>query len=380
MAQRQSREDAVFDFLFPSHAFGSQTLRLVAEAQQGGGDVFDIARCCREIEEGDTDSWERAWVALAERIEGLARAALADGRTATATKYFFHANQYWRMADVFLGEDRAADRAERFSRAQACFREAAKLHSPRIEVIEIACGAETYDGYFCHPVDPAPGAKWPAVFFIGGADAYAEEIFFSGRQMLERGIAMLLVDTPGRGSSMYLKGIPTRPDYEVPGMAVIDWLVARPEIDPERVGLMGISMAGYYAPRIAAFDKRVKALIAWCGCYSLLDDIYLFYDGLKPTLRRLPGGVGHEQALELLEAYSMAGLAGNIACPTLINHPRPDRLMDVRGAERLFAEIGASDKTLKIYDDPKLGGIAHCAHDAWAHNVPLMLDWLEARL
>jgi len=179
---------------------------------------------------------------------------------------------------------------------------------------------------------------------------------------------------------MYLKGIPTRPDYEVPGMAVIDWLVARPEIDPERVGLMGISMAGYYAPRIAAFDKRVKALIAWCGCYSLLDDIYLFYDGLKPTLRRLPGGVGHEQALELLEAYSMAGLAGNIACPTLINHPRPDRLMDVRGAERLFAEIGASDKTLKIYDDPKLGGIAHCAHDAWAHNVPLMLDWLEARL
>ena len=370
----------MFDFLFPSHAFGSQTLRLVAEAQQGGGDVFDIARCCRGIEEGDTDSWERAWVALAERIEGLARDALADGRNTTAMKYFFHANQYWRMADVFLGEDRSADRAERFSKAQACFREAAKLHSPRIEVIEVACGDETYDGYFCHPADPAPGKKWPAVFFIGGADAYAEEIYFSGRQMCERGIAMLLVDTPGRGSSMYLKGIATRPDYEVPGMAAIDWLAARPEIDPDRIGLMGISMAGYYAPRVAAFDERVKALIAWCGCYSLLDDIYLFYDGLKPTLRRLLGGVTHEEALERLKAYTMAGLAEKITCPTLIVHPRPDRLMDVRGAERLFAEIGATDKTLKIYDDPKLGGIAHCAHDAWAHNVPLMLDWLEERL
>ena len=166
----------MFDFLFPSHAFGSQTLRLVAEAQQGGGDVFDIARCCREIDEGDTESWERGWVALAGRIEGLARDALADGRNTTAMKYFFHANQYWRMADVFLGEDRAADRADRFSRAQACFRAAAKLHSPRIEAIEVVCGADTYDGYFCHPVDPAPGAKWPAVFFIGGADAYAEEI------------------------------------------------------------------------------------------------------------------------------------------------------------------------------------------------------------
>ena len=92
---------------------------------------------------------------------------------------------------------------------------------------------------------------------------------------------MLLVDTPGRGSSMYLRGIPTRPDYEVPGMASIDWLVSRPEVDPDRIGLMGISMAGYYAPRVAAFDERVKALIAWCGCYSLLDDIYLFYDGLS---------------------------------------------------------------------------------------------------
>jgi hypothetical protein len=176
----------VFDFLFPSHAFGSQTLRLVAEAQQGGGDIFDIARTCREIEEGNHESWEREWIALAERIEGRARAALAAGNEITAMKYFFQANQYWRMSDVFLPIERNAERAERFSKSQACFREAAALHKPPIEVIEVTCGDEVYDGYFCHPVDPAPG-KWPAVLFLGGADAYAEEIYFSGRQMCERG-------------------------------------------------------------------------------------------------------------------------------------------------------------------------------------------------
>ena len=32
----------MFDFLFPNHPFGGHTLRLVAQAQQGGGDVFDI--------------------------------------------------------------------------------------------------------------------------------------------------------------------------------------------------------------------------------------------------------------------------------------------------------------------------------------------------
>ena len=233
----------MFDFFFPNEPFGSQTLRLVAEAGEGGGDVFEIARVCRGIEAGDKEGWERAWVAKARDTEQRARAALAAGHTRTAMRYFFGANQYWRMADVFLTIERNDDKANCFSHAQSCFREAAGLHDPPIEVISVPCGDETYDGYFCHPhtngSDP-----WPAILFLGGADAYAEEIYFSARELVARGYALLLVDTPGRGSSMYLKNIPTRPDYEVPGRACFDWLFARPEIDPDRVGLMGISHGG----------------------------------------------------------------------------------------------------------------------------------------
>ncbi len=369
----------MFDFFQPTHPFGSQTLRLVAEAQQGGGDVFDIARTCRGIEEGDTEGWERAWVGLAETTEAKARAALGAGRSRTARQYFFHANQYHRMADVFLTAADEDRKAQCFRKSQENFREAAALCDPAIEVISVRCGDEEYDGYFCHPVDPAPG-KWPAVFLIGGADAFAEEIYFSGRQVLDRGWALLLVDTPGRGSSSYLKGIPTRPDYEVPSRASIDYLVSRPEVDVERIGLMGISMAGYYAPRAAAFDDRIKALVGWCGCYSLLDDLYIFCEHLRPTLQRLLGGVSDEEARDQLKAFTMEGIAGNITCPTLISHGAQDRLMDVEGAKRLFAEIGSADKTLKIYDDTPAGGVMHCSHDYWAHNVPYMLDWLEERL
>ena len=45
----------MFDFLFPNHPFGGHTLRLVAQAQQGGGDVFDIARAMKNVEPGDKD-------------------------------------------------------------------------------------------------------------------------------------------------------------------------------------------------------------------------------------------------------------------------------------------------------------------------------------
>ena len=369
----------MFDFFIPTHPFGGQTLRLVAQAQEGGGDIFDIARTCNKIEPGDKEGWEREWLALAQGLESKAKEALAAGHQQTAMRHFFHANQYYRMADVFLTYAQEPKKAEYFRKAQENFRAAAKLHDPTIELITVRCGAEEYDGYFCYPAKPKPG-KWPGIFFIGGADAYAEEIYFGARPMLARGWAVLLVDTPGRGSSIYLKGIKTRPDYEVPGKACIDYLVSRPEVDTNRIALVGISMAGYYAPRVAAFDKRIKALIAWSGCYTILDDLYDFCVHLQPTVQRLLGGVNHEEARRLLSAYTMEGIAQNITCPTLITHGAADTLMSVEGAKRLFAAIGARDKTLKIYDQNDLGGRIHCSHDYWAHNLPYMLDWLEERL
>ena len=369
----------MFDFLFPTEAFGGQTLRLVAQAQQGGGDLFDIARTCRDIKPGDKQSWEKGWLELAQKTEARAREALAAGRKITARDYFFHANQYYRVSDVFLTFSENDRKAERFRKAQECFRAGAQLHTPAIEVISVHCGSENYEGYFCHPDRPKPG-KWPAIFFLGGADAYAEEIYFAAKLMAERGWAVLLVDTPGRGSSIYLKNIGTRPDYEVPGKACLDYLISRPEVDPNRVALVGISMAGYYAPRVAAYDKRIKALMAWSGCYSILDDLYDFCHHLQPTVQRLLGGVSHEKARERLKDFTMAGIAQNITCPTLITHGDKDTLMSVEGAKRLFAEIGAKDKTLRIYNDEDGAGRVHCSHDYWAHNVPYMLDWLEERL
>jgi dienelactone hydrolase len=369
----------MFDFFTPTHPFGGQTLRLVAQAQQGGGDVFDIARTCARIEPGDKAAWEREWLALAQQTEAKAKAAQVAGQRHTAIPFFFHANQYYRMSDVFLTYAQNDVKAERFRKAQECFRAATKFHEPRIEVISVRSGHEEYDGYFCHPVNPRPG-KWPAVFFIGGADSYAEEIYFGAIPMLERGWAVLLVDTPGRGSSMYLKNIVTRPDYEVPGRSCIDYLLSRPEVDADRLALVGISMAGYYAPRIAAFDKRIKALVAWSGCYSILEDLYDFCTHLQPTCQRLLGGVSHEEARKRLADFTMAGCAKNISCPTLITHGAADTLMSVEGARRLFAATGAQDKTLRIYDEKDPAGRIHCSHDYWAHNLPYMLDWLEERL
>jgi len=98
-----------------------------------------------------------------------------------------------------------------------------------------------------------------------------------------------------------VKGIASRPDYEVPVKACFDYLVSRPEVDPERIAVIGISMAGYYAPRAVAFEPRGKAYIGWSGWYRVLDDLYEFCPNLRTTVRRLLGGVTDEQALRQAE-------------------------------------------------------------------------------
>ena len=111
----------MFDFLFPNHPFGGHTLRLVAQAQQGGGDVFDIARAMKDVEAGDKDAWERAWLDLAQKTEARAKEALAAGHLGTAKQYFFHASNYYRMSDVLLTIAEEPKRRERFSKVERQF-------------------------------------------------------------------------------------------------------------------------------------------------------------------------------------------------------------------------------------------------------------------
>src|SRR4030095_9063105 len=122
----------MFDFLFPNHPFGGHTLRLVAQAQQGGADVFDIARAMKKGEAGDKNTWEREWLRLAEKTETRARAALAAGHERTARQNFFHASNYYRMSDVLLTIAEETIRGERFRKAQEMLRAAGKLNPTTI--------------------------------------------------------------------------------------------------------------------------------------------------------------------------------------------------------------------------------------------------------
>jgi len=70
---------------------------------------------------------------------------------------------------------------------------------------------------------------------------------------------------------------------------VVDYLVTRPDVDAERIGLHGSSMGGYSGPRCATAEKRIKAVAVWSGAYNLVDDIFDYYPPIQERLRWLMG-------------------------------------------------------------------------------------------
>ena len=108
---------------------------------------------------------------------------------------------------------------------------------------------------------------------------------------------------------------------------MIDFIETRGDLDADRIGMWGISLGGYYAPRAAAFDRRIKACLALGGPF----DWASVWDGL-PALTREAFRVRSHCATEAdakrnAATLSLNGIAKNITCPIYIVNGRQDRIV-----------------------------------------------------
>ncbi|MEU2081272.1 alpha/beta fold hydrolase [Streptomyces albus] len=249
--------------------FWYETLRMFGHITYGGGDFAETAATARRITAGDYDSWHDEWLATADRVADEARTALADGHPVSARDAFLRASNYYRSAEFFLHGNPADPRINHAYDAQvACFRQAAALFTPAIEPLQIPYENTTLPGYFYRADDS--GAPRPTVVMFNGFDGSAEEMHFAGAAAaVERGYNVLSFDGPGQPGTRHHQGLVFRPDWEKVVGPVLDHALTLPEVDAERIALLGNSMGGVLAPRAAAFDHRIAALIAVDGVYDL---------------------------------------------------------------------------------------------------------------
>src|SRR5689334_14104002 len=246
----------------------AQLLRTVGAAPYGGADVGECLAAARTVRGTDLDGWFAAWTELATTTAELASAALAAGRTETARAAFFRAANYHRNAGLVLMGAPLDPRLRSSNAAQtAAFRQGAALLAAPPDIVAIPFEATTLPGYHFRAAGPGPR---PTALLLGGYDGTAEELyFFNGVAALERGYDVLAFDGPGQGSALIQQGLVLRADYGAVVGAVVDFLLDRPDVDPDRIALIGLSLGGFLAPRAAADEHRLAACIADCGSYDM---------------------------------------------------------------------------------------------------------------
>lgn len=378
--------------------FDHQLVRAMYAGYSSGGAVGECYATARRIVDFDVESWSKAWSETAERVEGIARHSLEGGHRISARDAFLRAAQYWKTSQFFIGND--PRRLAQLKRSWACFREAAKLFDPPIEPVRIPYeNGKTLPGYFMRP-EGAGSERRPTLMVLGGGDTTTEELyFFDGAAAVRRGYNALLWEGPGQVDTYAEDPTLTyRPDWEVPTRYAVDYVLSRPEVDPDRLALVGHSFGGYFVPRAAAFERRLKAVIAQsivpeCAPTVLLilgldpdkpygDEVESKVDLSEPikhmmltSWRERMGAKSVRQLLDLLARFSLAGLETRIECPLLNVATAGEGEYMARKGHEWFEKL-TCPKTERFVRGEE-GGDLHCMVNNQSLKQQIEFDWLD---
>ena len=314
------------------------------------------------------DDWCSAWSGRADVHEALGREALAAGHGLSAGAHLTRAALCYHFAKFVFVHDYAQMRAAHM-KAVECRRAALPYLDPPGERVEIP-----YEGTKLYGIlrKPQSVACPPVVVMCMGLDSAKEEMDAYESIFLARGMATLAFDGPGQGEAEY--ELPIRGDYEAPVKSVVDWVERREDLDQSRIGLWGVSLGGYYAPRAAAFEKRVKACIALSGPYDWADLWPQMNPLTREAFRVRAKCATPEQALKHGASLTLKGVASNITCPLYIVAGKLDRIVPWQDASRLAREARGPVELNMIEDGN------HVANNRAYRYRTQSADWMAHQL
>lgn len=391
---------------FHDKEYAFELMRVMGVSAAGASDLGECLETARHIREGDDESWYAAWHATAARLRAE---AVASPHAATAAGRYLRASSYFRCAEFFLHADPRDPRILETSRASRdCFLAFAKLQREvDILPVEIPFEGTHLPGYLCLPRHRT--ARLPLIIVQTGFDGTGEELYAEvGLFAVRRGLACLIFEGPGQGRVIREQHLPFRPDWETVIRPVVDFACGRAEVDAARIGLLGRSFGGYLAPRAAAFEKRLKLVVANGGLYDfdltrgpgqpknlnrLLTDTaacarideailarmkqdvaarWFYNDGMWKFAARTPS-----EWLRMTEAYTMRDCVARVDCHTLIVDAENETAL--AGQAIKLYEALRCPKTFMLFTEAEGAG-EHCQVGAVLRSNERILDWVEDHL
>ena len=378
-------------------------VRTLMVAPTGGAEINECLLAAERIKENDTESWVRAWVATAEKVAQKAAQALQASQVITARQAYLRASNYYRSAMFYLSHK--DDRLDKYlALTREYFQKAAGLFSPPIEAIQIPFGEARLPAYFLS----AGQTKRPTLIAVNGADSSNEElVHWIGFAAVARGWNFLVFEGPGQWSALQLNpGLYYRPDYEAPVKEVVDYLMQRNDVDPDQIALIGYSLGGCLAARIAAYEKRISATI----CVGLVVDVNdavtadmpgwlqkspdFVFDSLFGLVEKLSkrnaallshfrwmfGVSKFREVIEAWRPFNIDGLAPQIQTPLLLIAGE-EEYAQVKGKVMMdimrFLKDVTGPVSMHQFDFSEGWAGSHCQIGALSQIQAVVFDWLD---
>jgi dienelactone hydrolase len=344
----------------------------------------EVRAIARQGEDEGTEAFFSSWGTMADRLVALGEEAQAAGHRMSAVEKYTRATAYYITAERMqsrhyqprwtMYQTMLATMSRAIAAGFAC------------ERVEIPYGDTSFPGLFIRGDGEGPR---PCMIFCNGLDSVKEMIVLvMRRELAKRGISMLAVDQPGVGEALRLRGLPAIYDSERWAAAAVDYLQSRPDVDPDRIGMMGWSLGGYYSPRAACYEKRFKLCVAWGANHNWgeLQRRRLAREGARPVphywdhVMWVWGKDTLDEFMAFVPQVTLSGHLQSMTVPFLITHGANDRQIPIEYAYQSRAEAVNSPKLeLKLFTERE-GGVEHVSADNMEPVRSYIADWLLENL
>jgi dienelactone hydrolase len=358
---------------------------------QNGGTIGEVEEACRPIRDAaasgadaGTEQFFAAWSAVADRLVGLAEEDEALGRNLSAGEKYKRAALYLLNAERMQSIHKP-DRLAHYQRAISLQHRGMQLARDNVEIVEVPYGDSFLPAYFS-PAQASNGSPAPCMVQWNGFDSFKEHMFGSlfPHELARRGVSTLMVDQPGTGGALRLNNLTAVVEAEQYGAACINYLVGRGDVNRERIGVIGWSLGGFYAPRAAAFEKRFALCVAWGANHQWGETQRrrLQREGENPVPHYWDHAlwVWGQQSMDdfekLWDQITLDGVVERITVPFLVTHGVNDRQIPVADAYRSYEQaVNSPKRELKIFTERE-GGVEHVNSDDQPNATRFIADWI----
>jgi dienelactone hydrolase len=315
----------------------------------------------------------------AVRREAIARRFEEEGRKVAARESYFIASLLYGSAQWPIFENTPENISFNNKKVE-CYVKYTHYADHEVRRVEIPFAGKSLPAYLHLPKNPE--GRHPCILNLGGMDSFKEMLHsLYGDRFLERGIASLAIDGPGQGECCVRDIHVSATNFKEAGRTALAWMRAQPELDPDRLAIVGLSFGSFWGTQVASIDDRLKGCAVSLVCHE--PGANTIFNMASPTFKLrfmyMAGYEDEEEFDKFAETLTLRGVGEQIKCPFLVVAGEDDELSPIEYTHELM-DVMKAPKELLLYQGER-HGLNTTSSSTLGPNARIYIaEWIKDRL